>query len=114
MIWIDQECLPQPTETSTTADWEMQEFGIKSMDMVYNRAMYAAGLVNVEITSQEQVDAIETPLHSDWETAKLTMTLQYCEHVIRFLDEICRDRWYTQAWVIQEAVCAGSKLVLAS
>jgi hypothetical protein len=113
MIWIDQECLPQPSETSTTADWEMQELGIQSMDMVYNRAMYTAGLLNVEITSQEQVDAIETLLHCDWDTTKRTMTLQYCEHVIRFLDEICRDRWYTRAWVVQEAVCAGLKLVLA-
>jgi hypothetical protein len=113
MIRIDQECLPQPTETSTTADWEMQELGIQSMDMVYNRPMYTAGLLNVEITSQEQVNSIETLLHSDWETAKRTMTLQYCEHVICFLDEICRDRWYTRAWVIQEAVCAALKLVLA-
>jgi hypothetical protein len=113
MIWIDQECLPQPTETSTKADWDMQELGIQSMDIVYNRAMYTAGLLNVEITTQEQAKAIETLLHSDWETTQRTMNLQHCEHIIRFLDETCQDRWYTRAWVIQEAICAGLKLVLA-
>jgi hypothetical protein len=80
---------------------------------VYNRAMYTADLLNARITSQGQVDAIDTLLHSDWETTKRTMTLRYCGHVIRFLEEICRDRWYILAWVIQEAVCAGLKLVLA-
>jgi hypothetical protein len=65
MIWIDQECLPQPTEASTKADWDMQELGIQSMDIVYNRAMYTAGLLDVEITSQEQLNAIQTVLQAD-------------------------------------------------
>lgn len=39
---------------------------------------------------------------------------QYCEQIIRLLHETCQDRWYTRAWVIQEAICAGMKLVLAS
>ncbi|CAN9445135.1 unnamed protein product [Alternaria alternata] len=39
MIWIDQECLPQPTENSSKEDWEEQELGIQSMDIVYNRSL---------------------------------------------------------------------------
>ncbi|EUC40536.1 hypothetical protein COCMIDRAFT_30544 [Bipolaris oryzae ATCC 44560] len=113
MIWIDQECLPQPTEISTKEDWAMQELGIQSMDIVYNRAMYTAGLLNVEITSQEQLDAIDTLLRSDWETTQKNMNPRYCEHILRLLHETCQDRWYTRAWVIQEAICAGLKLVLA-
>jgi len=113
MIWMDQECLPQPTETSPKEDWGVQELGIQSMDIVYNRAMDTAGLLSVEIASQQQLTAIETLIHSDWKTIQTVMTVQYCEHIIRFLDETCRDRWYTRAWVIQEAICAGLKLVLA-
>jgi hypothetical protein len=113
MIWIDQECLPQPTETSTKADWEMQELGIQSMDIVYNRAMYTAGLLDVEITSQEQLNAIQTILNADRVMTQGAMSLRYCEHIIRLLHETCQDRWYTRAWVIQEAICAGLKLVLA-
>ncbi|CAN9148108.1 unnamed protein product [Alternaria alternata] len=113
MIWIDQECLPQPTETSSKADWEVQELGIQSMDIVYNKAMYTAGLLNVEIRSQEQLNAIETLLRSDWQTVHRTMNRQYCKHVMDFLHETSQDRWYTRAWVIQEAICAGLKLMLA-
>ncbi|USP80389.1 hypothetical protein yc1106_07663 [Curvularia clavata] len=113
MIWIDQECLPQPTETSTKADWEMQELGIQSMDIVYNRAMYTVGLLDVKITSQEQLNAIKTLLHSNWEATPTIEKLQYCTHILRFLHETCQDRWYTRAWVIQEAICAGLKLFLA-
>jgi hypothetical protein len=113
MIWIDQECLPQPTEASTKADWDMQEIGIQSMDIVYSRAMYTTGLLDVEITSQEQLNAIQTVLQADREMTKGIVSLQYCEQIIRLLHETCQDRWYTRAWVIQGAICAGMKLVLA-
>jgi hypothetical protein len=113
MIWIDQECLPQPTHASSEADREEQELGIQSMDIVYNRAMVTAGLLNVEIESQAQLTAIETLLHATREQREMMINQEFCDSMLDFLVATSRDRWYTRAWVVQEALCAGDKLVLA-
>jgi hypothetical protein len=113
MIWIDQECLPQPTQTSSKADWDEQELGIQSMDIIYNRAMVTAGLLSVEISIQEQLTAIEALLYFDQIRRQSMINQQFFEYLLDFLRRTSRDRWYTRAWVVQEALCAGDKLVLA-
>jgi hypothetical protein len=113
MIWIDQECLPQPTENSSKEDWEEQELGIQSMDIVYNRSLMTAGLLDVAITSQEQLTAIETLLYPDQRGRQTMIDRRFCEQILDFLHRTSQDRWYTRAWVVQEAVCSGDALMLA-
>jgi hypothetical protein len=113
MIWIDQECLPQPTENSSKEDWDEQELGIQSMDIVYNRALMTAGLLDVEITSQEQLTAIENLLYSDQRTKQPIIDRRFCEQILDLLHRTSQDRWYTRAWVVQEAICSGGALMLA-
>lgn len=127
MIWIDQECLPQPREDSLREEKEEQELGVQAMDVVYSRAMVTAGLLSAEITSGEQIYAIgalldftidesgeeiewqqdlEEPMPSPGDIALLLPPL------IEFLEKVSADRWYTRAWVAQEALSAGRALVL--
>ncbi|KAI4712829.1 hypothetical protein J4E89_001804 [Alternaria sp. Ai002NY15] len=113
MIWIDQECLPQPTETSFKEDWEEQELGIQSMDIVYNRAVVTAGLLDVEITSQEQLTAIESLLYPGRTGKRSVIDRRFCEQILDFLHRTSQDRWYTRAWVVQESICAGNGLMLS-
>lgn len=58
MIWIDQECLPQPPEDEQPPYEEDKQLGIQAMDIVYNRAFVTAGLHDTFITSQTQLDLI--------------------------------------------------------
>jgi hypothetical protein len=113
MIWIDQECLPQPIESSSEEEWQEQELGIQAMDIVYNRAMVTAGLLSVEIKSQDQLTAIEALLYFDRERREMMFSQQFCESLLDFIHRTSEDRWYTRAWVVQESLCAGEKLMLA-
>jgi hypothetical protein len=125
MIWIDQECLPQPKEDSPQEDKDEQELGVQAMDVVYNRACITAGLLSATITSQEQMDAVATlrsfaPSDSGsnvrWEgigeAPPVTDLSRLLNHALDFLELISADRWYTRAWVAQEALSAGKMLVL--
>ncbi|KAI8930575.1 hypothetical protein NX059_012185 [Plenodomus lindquistii] len=113
MIWIDQECLPQPNAASSKDDWNEQELGIQAMDIVYNRAMVTAGLLSVEIDSQEVLTAIEILLSPDRTARQRMMNRQSCENILALMHKMEQDRWYTRAWVIEEAICAGEKLMIA-
>ena len=125
MIWIDQECLPQPWEDSPQEHKDEQELGVQAMDIVYSRALVTAGLLRAEITSHEQIVAIatlmqftiaESGLDIRWEAdgpaPSLVDVAPLLSHVIDFLEIVSADRWYTRAWVAQEALSAGKALVL--
>jgi hypothetical protein len=125
MIWIDQECLPQPKEDSPQEDKDEQELGVQAKDVVYNRACITAGLLSATITSQEQMDAVATlrsfaPSDSGsdvrWEgigeAPPVTDLSRLLNHALDFLELISADPWYTRAWVAQEALSAGEMLVL--
>ncbi|KAI9707977.1 MAG: hypothetical protein M1820_004396 [Bogoriella megaspora] len=62
MIWIDQECLPQPNEDGQADKKKEHELGVQAMDIIYNRAVVTAGLPTAEITQQEQLDAVKNLL----------------------------------------------------
>jgi hypothetical protein len=125
MIWIDQECLPQPKEDSPQEHKDEQELGVQAMDVVYNRACLTAGLLSASITSQDQMDAVAT-LRSfavtdsgsgvTWdgvgEAPLVTDISHLLYHALDFLEIVSADRWYTRAWVAQEALSAGEVLVL--
>jgi hypothetical protein len=113
MIWIDQECLPQPTEASPQKDKDYQQLGIQAMDIVYNRAIATAGLHAGEITSQEQLNAVKELIAVDkHKRIRPEYGAQFFSHVLDFLEMVSKDRWYTRAWVAQEALSAGSGLCL--
>jgi hypothetical protein len=112
MIWIDQECLPQPTEESSPADRSEQELGIQAMDIVYNRALVTAGMLDVIIHTQAQLDALSKLMFLDKAGRRTPIDDELCYFILDVLHRTTLDRWYTRAWVIQESLCAGEKLVL--
>lgn len=113
MIWIDQECLPQPDERSSEEDKRYQQLGVQAMDIVYNRALVTAGLHSSMITSQAQIDAIKALVaYGEDQRNPLHLSQSLFENVLDFLHMVQSDRWYTRAWVVQEAVSAGDGLVL--
>ncbi|CAH0050470.1 unnamed protein product [Clonostachys solani] len=108
MIWIDQECLPQPTEGSPQQDWDEQQIGVQAMDILYSRAMVTAAFHSLELTSQAQVDALRFAIdHDDGQGGMHSFT-----HVLDFLDDVSRDRCYERAWVVQESLSASNRLFL--
>ncbi|KAL8364544.1 hypothetical protein RB595_003702 [Gaeumannomyces hyphopodioides] len=123
MIWIDQECLPQPTENSSQEDKDYQRIGIQAMDIVYNRALVTAGLHDTVVVTQRQLNAIDAFLRVDTTNNKINPKDQHalgfrsigsiaqCLASL-FLMSVTTDRWYTRAWVAQEATNASSSLFL--
>ncbi|KAF7561815.1 hypothetical protein G7046_g2329 [Stylonectria norvegica] len=114
MIWIDQECLPQPAEDGSQEEKDEQQLGIQAMDLLYNRAIVTAGLHDVEVSSQTQMNAIRDLAACDsvkGVEAVLGSTENFCL-VLGFLNLVSLDDWYTRAWVIQEALSAGRSLNL--
>ncbi|KAL5325228.1 hypothetical protein ACEPPN_006352 [Leptodophora sp. 'Broadleaf-Isolate-01'] len=116
MIWIDQECLPQPEAHSPEEDKEYQQLGVQAMDVVYNRAIATVGLHEGTITSQRQADALKMLIGLDRfrrQESLERINREILDHLFSFLETVISDRWYTRAWVIQEAISAGKKLFLS-
>lgn len=115
MIWIDQECLPQPKEDSPAADKHDQQLGVQAMDIVYNRAAFTAGLLDLQLSSQAQINAIRAFISEEGDvTTRFGFSAPdpRLPYLLDFLDALSRDRWYTRAWVVQEAISAGKGLTL--
>lgn len=116
MIWIDQECLPQPTEDKPLDEQEeqYQQLGVQAMDLVYNKAAVTAGIHNGEIKSKAQLEALEgaIALGLGLVQRQRNYTIEFFDGVISFLDMVCKDRWYTRAWIAQESLSAMDKLYL--
>ncbi|KAL8309481.1 hypothetical protein RB597_009651 [Gaeumannomyces tritici] len=130
MIWIDQECLPQPDamEGATDLDRDLQQLGVQAMDIVYHRAIITAGLHDGPVIGQEQYDTINELVAFDEVSSSASSAQQFAVYVIQFmarvhgldwhmhamgfLDAVRRDRWYTRAWVVQEAISSSDGLVL--
>jgi len=121
MIWIDQECLPQPIGSPDDEDYvglseddrAYQQLGIQAMDIVYNRSAITAGLHSGELQSQDELDSIMELIEFD-KTKHLRRNRgpQILTHAFDFIKAVCQDRWYTRAWVAQESLSAGNGLVL--
>ncbi|KAI3321486.1 hypothetical protein HD806DRAFT_523966 [Xylariaceae sp. AK1471] len=112
MIWIDQECIPQPKDDSPEDNKYEQQLGVQAMDIVYNRAIVTAGLHDVTITSPGQIHAIRSLIQMD-ETRQLPhINDQFLDHILQFFESVSLDRWYTRAWIAQEALSAGIGLMI--
>ncbi|KAI0470353.1 hypothetical protein F4859DRAFT_522844 [Xylaria cf. heliscus] len=112
MIWIDQECLPQPKAGSSDEEKHEQQLGIQAMDIVYHRAIITAGLHDVAVTDPLQMSAIQTIMNMDDRMPTNPVTGDTVNHVLHFLKSLLEDRWYTRAWVAQEALSAGPGLMI--
>lgn len=114
MIWIDQECLPQPPQDSISPHKEDKEAGIQAMDIIYNRAFVTCGLQDVVMSNHLQLETIlGLASKSNRQGGTLTITNhRQLDIVLEFLDKVKGDRWYTRAWVVQEAISAGDNLCL--
>ncbi|KAJ2992729.1 hypothetical protein NUW58_g2067 [Xylaria curta] len=112
MIWIDQECLPQPTADSHEDEKYEQQLGVQAMDIVYHRAAITAGLHDVTATDPLQIPAIFHLMDINWKMGPPRINGQLLNYVLDLLEAISRDRWNTRAWVAQEALSAGSRLVI--
>jgi hypothetical protein len=103
-------------------DKDEQQKGIQAMDIIYSRASVTAGLLSdAEVISQEQLDAIAAIRRSQRAEGPLGFVdlLQHTdadERIMHLLMEvissIISDRWYTRAWVAQEALSASRGLLL--
>lgn len=114
MIWIDQECLPQPPQDSVSPDKEDKSLGIQAMDIIYNRAFVTCGLQDVMISSHLQLQTIlclASKSGGQGGTPEITNDREL-DTILDFLNKVKGDRWYTRAWVIQEAISAGDNLCL--
>ncbi|KAJ8113740.1 hypothetical protein OPT61_g4192 [Boeremia exigua] len=100
-------------QSSSQADKDEHSLGVQSMDIVYNRAKVTAGLLDVQISSEWQMRAINTLIHQNEDQIRMAASRQFVRYALEFLKDTTEDLWYTRAWVIQESLCAGSKLVLA-
>ncbi|KAF2625413.1 hypothetical protein BU25DRAFT_474049 [Macroventuria anomochaeta] len=85
MIWIDQECLSQLTKHSFKADEDEQELDINSKDIVYNRAIVTAGLLDVEIDTQAQLDVLEALMFLDKARVRSMIDYEFCYLILGVL-----------------------------
>ncbi|TGJ78242.1 hypothetical protein E0Z10_g10522 [Xylaria hypoxylon] len=112
MLWIDQECLPQPTEDSHEDEKYEQQLGVQAMDIVYHRAAVTAGLHDVTVTDPLQMNAIIQLMDMNWNVGPPQFNSESLNLILDFLDAVSRDRWNTRAWVVQEALSAGVRLMI--
>jgi len=99
LIWIDQECIEQ-------TDRSDKEFGIQSMDLVYQRASHPVGLMNAYIKTQAHMDALLKIVLGE------PFTTEEYESAVEVLELLAEDRWLSRAWIYQEVAAAGDTMEL--
>lgn len=115
-IWIDRECIYQ-REGDGEKHPRDQELGVQVMDLVYQRATKAVGLLTTALMHQDEVDTLAILLNGDmfdsnsseyptlkpWvSTAKVQML------ILRLLSD---PRW-SRAWIFQEDHISSYKMFL--
>ncbi|KAG4431451.1 hypothetical protein IFR05_013063 [Cadophora sp. M221] len=116
-IWIDQICIDQDNRTD-------KELGIQSMDLVFQRATFTAGILTTSIDEPRHAEALEAlrrARHKDDygffppPGVKLNGEedlISRAWDIVELYEMLASDRWLTRAWILQEAACAGARLVL--
>jgi hypothetical protein len=100
LIWIDQECIDQ-------SDRMDKEFGIQSMDVVFERAVMVIGPLNLVVESNVQWNAlqllkIDEALPGD--DGYVITSARFAEHgvqVLQILESLASDRWFGRSWILQ-------------
>ncbi|KAH6724682.1 heterokaryon incompatibility protein-domain-containing protein [Leptodontidium sp. MPI-SDFR-AT-0119] len=116
-IWIDQVCIDQDNRTD-------KELGIQSMDLVFQRAMFTAGILTTSIDEPRHAEALNALRRARYKNdygyfPPLGVKLNGEEDlmsrawdIVDLYEMLASDRWLTRAWILQEAAYAGVRLVL--
>jgi hypothetical protein len=105
MIWIDQECIDQKNR-------EDKEFGIQSMDKVFERALTVLGALSLRVNTQAEWDALRVlkdphdEVDEKFERESLAAVIRYLSEkgAIDMLEKILEDRWFQRSWILQVSV----------
>lgn len=100
-IWIDQECMDQRNA-------EDKQTGIQAMDLVYQRASFSVAVLEVEITEQRHIDALEVMLEGSPDEMGAPKLLD----LIQLLELIAGDPWFERAWTLQESTSGSRQMTL--
>lgn len=114
-IWIDQVCILQDDRTD-------KELGIQSMDLVFQRARFTAGVLSVSVDEPQHAEALNFLRESRYQDdygylppdglgIEIDLSLRAWD-ILGLFEILASDRWLTRAWILQEAACAGAHLVL--
>jgi len=100
LIWIDQECIDQDDRMD-------KEFGIQSMDVVFERAAMVIGPLTLTIESDIKWKALKLlkidenlPDSDVYGTASAGLAEHGLE-VLQILESLVSERWFTRAWILQ-------------
>ena len=116
LIWIDNECINRDNA-------EEHEMAMQSMDLIYSFSKYPVGLLTKPIRSQKSLDLLEKLLNSDFvemsddrDTYVLKpepeLSVEVALEVVDLLDYITLDKWWSRAWIFQEAYRSSVKMDL--
>ncbi|KAL8664898.1 MAG: hypothetical protein Q9168_007815, partial [Polycauliona sp. 1 TL-2023] len=100
LVWIDQECIDQD-------DREDKEAGIQSMDLVYKRAKFPVGLLNIRIVDQKHMDTLALIRSKPVREERHPPTPGQLNDITDLFEALSADPWFTRSWILQEVVCAG-------
>ena len=113
-IWIDNECINRD-------DKKEHEMAMQSMDLIYSFSKYPVGLLTKPIKTAEQLDLLQSLLHSDFveysggpDPPVLVpgMSVRKASKIVDLLDYITSDKWWTRAWIFQEDYRSTMKMTL--
>ena len=116
LIWIDNECINRDNA-------EEHEMAMQSMDLIYSFSKYPVGILTKPIRSHKSLELLEKLLNSDFvemsgdrETFVLKpepeLSVEVALEVVDLLDYITLDKWWTRAWIFQEAYRSSVKMNL--
>lgn len=100
LIWIDQECIDQDNRMD-------KEFGIQSMDVVFERAAMVIGPLSLTIESDIEWKALkllkidENLSESDFYRTASARLAEHGLEVLGILESLVSERWFTRAWILQ-------------
>lgn len=100
-IWIDQECIVQtdPLDQST---------GIQAMDLMYQQAEYILAVLEVCVTEQRHLDALNMLYEQSWELEGEAVM----RDVVEAMGVILTDPWVERAWCLQESTSGNRQMTL--
>ncbi|KAI3317944.1 heterokaryon incompatibility protein-domain-containing protein [Xylariaceae sp. AK1471] len=102
-LWIDRECIAQNAgEEKTTA--------LQAMDLVYSRSEYPLGLLYQPIESLEELELLADLIEG--KLSKPGLSFNRASRVLKLLEAIVSDIWWTRAWIYQENYRGGQRMNL--
>ncbi|KAH6955988.1 hypothetical protein BKA56DRAFT_602692 [Ilyonectria sp. MPI-CAGE-AT-0026] len=112
VLWIDRECIPQ-------RECNEKKIALHAMDLVYAKSNHPVALLSMRIRLREDL-ALLTQLMSGELVCKSrtkfnlapTLDRQHACKVLKLLEAITSDDWWTRAWTFQENYRGAEKMSL--